>query len=119
MTSTDPSLPSAFYRRSAEAKAFLIPTCKDCNQPHWYPRLLCPHCRSGAIEFRPSSGIGEIYACSTRKDTDLPPTLAYVQIDGICVLTRVSAKTEPVIGDKVRAVIASPDALPFHFEKVE
>ena len=42
----------------------LIPTCRSCGNPFWYPRPTCPRCLNTDIDWRPSSGAGEVAAVS-------------------------------------------------------
>jgi uncharacterized OB-fold protein len=39
-----------------------IPKCRDCGQHHFYPRELCPHCHSDALDWVDVSGKGEVYS---------------------------------------------------------
>ena len=36
--------------------------CLDCQKAFFYPRTVCPNCLSEKVEWRVSSGRGEIYA---------------------------------------------------------
>lgn len=38
-----------------------LPWCEACGQPHFYPRLLCPHCGSPSLQWRTASGLGHIH----------------------------------------------------------
>jgi uncharacterized OB-fold protein len=40
----------------------MLKHCRDCDRPHFYPRELCPHCHSDALEWRESKGTGEVYS---------------------------------------------------------
>jgi uncharacterized OB-fold protein len=42
-----------------------LPWCQSCQQPFWFPRELCPRCLQQDIEWRPASGRGVVYSCST------------------------------------------------------
>ena len=42
----------------------LIPTCRSCGKAFWYPRPTCPHCLSADIDWRASTGTGEVAAVS-------------------------------------------------------
>ena len=33
-----------------------LPECTDCGEFHWYPRPMCPHCQSKAIEWAAIDG---------------------------------------------------------------
>lgn len=48
----------------AEGK-FLIQQCNDCGQHIYFPREVCPHCGSGAVQFASPSGQGTVYAVTT------------------------------------------------------
>ncbi|MEU2773952.1 OB-fold domain-containing protein [Streptomyces sp. NPDC007162] len=39
-----------------------VQTCADCHEPRFPPRPCCPHCRSFASEWRPTSGRGRIWS---------------------------------------------------------
>ncbi|HMC41782.1 MAG TPA: OB-fold domain-containing protein [Acidimicrobiales bacterium] len=41
-----------------------LPWCRHCQRPFWYPRPVCPTCLSPDVEWRPSSGRGQVYAVS-------------------------------------------------------
>lgn len=58
----DPDI-AAFWDGTRE-KQLLIPTCRSCGTAFWYPRPTCPHCLSADIDWRPSSGAGEVAAVS-------------------------------------------------------
>ena len=36
--------------------------CRDCGEYIFYPRLVCPHCLSDALEWRDCSGRGVVYS---------------------------------------------------------
>ncbi|MBY4599958.1 OB-fold domain-containing protein [Ottowia caeni] len=93
---------------AANEGKLLVKHCKACNQPHWYPRPLCPFCGSTDTEFRDAAGTGIIYTLSvTRKAGPIPYAIAYVTLDeGVTMLTNiVDCDLDSVrIGDKVRVV---------------
>jgi uncharacterized OB-fold protein len=39
-----------------------VQACADCGEPRFPPRPCCPHCRSFACEWRPTSGRGRIWS---------------------------------------------------------
>ena len=45
-------------------KQLLLPWCRKCERPFWYPRPICPHCLGTDIDWKPSSGAGEVHAVS-------------------------------------------------------
>jgi uncharacterized OB-fold protein len=54
---------SEFWDGTREQR-LLIPTCRSCGKVFWYPRPTCPHCLSADIDWRQSSGAGEVAAVS-------------------------------------------------------
>jgi len=38
-----------------------LPWCESCDRPHFYPRLLCPHCGADRLSWRTASGRGTIH----------------------------------------------------------
>lgn len=48
----------------AEGK-FLIQKCNGCGQHIYFPREVCPHCGSDAVQFASPSGQGTVYAVTT------------------------------------------------------
>lgn len=62
---------AAFWAASREQR-FVLPTCTACGRAHWYPREVCPHCFGAELEWRPASGRGTVYACSTMPKPALP-----------------------------------------------
>ncbi len=56
-------LSSPFWEATAEGR-YLVQWCKRCERPIYYPRYACPACLSDALEWRPASGRGVVYAFS-------------------------------------------------------
>lgn len=59
----------------------LIKSCRDCGQPHFYPRAGCPFCFSEATDWHECSGKGKIYSYSVLRAAPGPTVLAYVALD--------------------------------------
>ena len=51
----------------------LIKRCRDCGEPHFYPRPFCPKCWSDAVEWEEASGRATLYTWSVVHRNDLPP----------------------------------------------
>lgn len=76
----------------------MLGQCESCEQIHYYPRPMCPHCWSEAVTLVPAKGLGTLYTWSTVFVNDLPPfnaKLPYVaaQVDleeGVRVTTIIS-----------------------------
>ena len=68
----------------------MIKTCTACNQPHFYPRALCPFCMSDRTEWRQASGRGTVYSFSVMKRAEVPYAIAYVTLEeGPTMLTNI------------------------------
>jgi uncharacterized protein len=81
---------TAHYFKAASEGVFCIKRCTTCQQPHWYPRALCPFCM-GETEWVNSPGTGSIYSVSvTRRAGPIPYAIAYVALDeGVTLLTNI------------------------------
>lgn len=44
---------------------FLIQRCDACGQHIYFPREICPHCGSDAVQLVAPSGLGTVYATTT------------------------------------------------------
>jgi uncharacterized protein len=44
----------------AAAKELRLPFCAECERFFFYPRIVCPHCQSRAVEWRTGSGRGRL-----------------------------------------------------------
>jgi len=94
-------------------RRLLIQWCLDCDQPVWFPREVCPGCLGTNIEFRESSGRGEVYAVSVHhvpanpmmKDR-LPYVVALVALDeGVRMMTNIVNCDDPydaAVGRRVK-----------------
>lgn len=100
-----------FWEAAARGE-LLGKACEDCGELHWYPRAVCPFCGSPRTVWRPLSGRGTVYACSTLRRADPPYTVAYVQLDeGPMLLTNLVDMPESAmrIGAAVRVVFRPAD----------
>lgn len=100
------------FWQAAEEGRLLGKACKTCNQFHWYPRVVCPFCRSADTHWLPLSGRGEVYAFSTLRRASPPYTLAYVQLaEGPTMLTNLvdMADADMRIGAPVQVVFRRTD----------
>jgi uncharacterized OB-fold protein len=50
------------YWAGAKLRRLMLPRCDDCNQWHFYPRSVCPHCGSTKIAWHQASGEGAVYS---------------------------------------------------------
>lgn len=65
-------LTDAFWDATREER-YLVQWCTACDQPIFYPRVVCPTCLlDGSLEWRPSSGAGTVYAASVQHRSAYP-----------------------------------------------
>lgn len=78
------------FWEAAKTGKFLVKYCKSCNEPHWYPRALCPFC-FGETEWKEGSGTGTIYSLSVmQRGNPNPYCIAYVTLDeGVTMMTQI------------------------------
>jgi len=89
----DPALnpgDAAWFEAAGQGR-LILRQCRSCGKPHHFPREICPFCWSTDVEWRETSGLGEIYSYSvTRKAGPLPYCIAYVVLDeGPMMLTNI------------------------------
>jgi uncharacterized protein len=68
-----------YWDGAAEGK-LLIKQCNSCNESHYYPRVLCPHCQSDRTSWLESKGTGSIYTYSVMR-YGVPYAIAFVELD--------------------------------------
>lgn len=103
------------YWDAAAAGKLLVKWCQACNQPHHYPRSICPHCGSDRTEWREASGRGAIYTYSIMRRVPEPYVIAYVTLEeGVTMMTNiVGADFDAIrIGMPVRVVFTPSDGGP-------
>lgn len=97
---------------AANEERLLYGHCRDCGTPHFYPRGLCPHCHSDAVEWRDAAGTGEIYTYSVMRRTPEPYAIGYVTLDeGVTLMTNfVDCDLDALAcGQRVRVVFVATD----------
>ncbi|RJP72462.1 MAG: Zn-ribbon domain-containing OB-fold protein [Candidatus Abyssobacteria bacterium SURF_17] len=62
------------YWDGCKAHKLLLPKCRPCNKPFFFPGKFCPTCLSEDIEWTPASGKGTIHTFSV---VDRPPSGAF------------------------------------------
>lgn len=82
---------TAPFWEAAKAGTLLVKRCRACGEAHYYPRAVCPFCRSSDTVWEEARGTGTIYALSVlRRGADAPLALAYVVLEeGPAVLTNI------------------------------
>ncbi|MBN8751521.1 Uncharacterised protein [Xylophilus ampelinus] len=91
------------YWQAAVSGRLLIRRCKECGEPHFYPRPLCPFCL-GDTDWEESRGVGTVYSLSTVQQASGNFVIAYVELDeGVTMLTQLDNTDEKTtIGTRVR-----------------
>jgi len=82
---------------AANARSLIIQKCKDCEKVVFYPRLACPHCLSGDLEWVEASGKGTVYSYTIVRSnapspflSDMPYVVAIVRLEeGVQMLTNI------------------------------
>lgn len=85
-----------FWKGTKQHK-FLIQHCDDCGKNIFYPRKVCPECRSSNLSWIESKGKGTLfsytithYGVEQRFASELPYVLCMVDMDeGIRVFSRI------------------------------
>ncbi len=86
------------------AGALRIQHCRGCGRSIFYPRPVCPHCWSLDLEWRLSSGEGEVVSFSKiyrpnhqAFENEIPVVLAEIRlVDGATLLARVLGDPDQV-----------------------
>jgi uncharacterized protein len=99
----------AHHQSELNAGRWFIQRCTACNRSVYFPRELCPHCGSTALQWQTPSGLGTVYAVTTvrRKPADGGDlNVSIVELDeGVRLMSRVD-KVPPAavrIGQRVQA----------------
>ncbi len=102
------------FWEGARAKQLRIMRCRECRRYFFYPRELCPHCHSTAVEWVTASGRGTIYTFTIARRPagpafkgDVPYVVALVELEeGPRLMTNIIgiAPESVHIGQKVKAV---------------
>jgi hypothetical protein len=103
---------SAPYWAGARAGQLLLRRCGDCEQVHFMPRHLCPHCWSDRLEWVTSGGTGQVHSYTIIRRAPVatfasrvPYALALVELDeGPSLVTNIVGDDalDVRIGDRVR-----------------
>src|SRR5690554_548377 len=81
---------SAPFWQAAEKGELMYKHCRACNQPHFYPRTICPFCNSDDTGWRKSSGKATIYSWSVMRRVPNPYAIAYVTLEeGPTIMTNI------------------------------
>lgn len=113
------------FWQAAQENKLLLKLCSACEEYHYYPRTICPHCGSDETVWVESEGMGEVYSFTVmRRGIEFPFAMAYVRLkEGICLLTHLTnCDFDSIrVGQKVRVVFrATQDGQKTHlFEPMQ
>ncbi|NEX64832.1 Zn-ribbon domain-containing OB-fold protein [Noviherbaspirillum galbum] len=97
------------YQQQLDAGHFMIQRCGGCTAHVFYPRQLCPHCGSAALEWVAPSGMGTVHAVTTvrrKPDAGGDYNVSLIDLDeGVRMMSRVERSGAVAIGDRVRASV--------------
>lgn len=115
-TAASPAM--ATYSEALAAGRFRIQRCNGCRQYVFYPRVVCPHCASGDLDWVEPSGLGTVYSTTVvRRPADKggPYNVALIDLDeGVRLMSRVDGLTPDAvrIGLRVRVQVATVNGAP-------
>jgi len=103
------------FWNACNAGRLLIQCCADCRRFNYYPRVCCPSCRSGSLEWVDVPGSGQIVTHTTIHrthhesfDAEAPYVFAAVRLnEGPVIYARITnapAEASSFLGHPVRAV---------------
>lgn len=102
-----------------------VKECADCRKHHFFPRSICPHCHSDAVDWVEASGTGTVYSFTVARRAagpafkdEVPYAIALIELDeGPRMMSRMGGDPARVrIGAKAEVYFEaiSPDCtLPF------
>ncbi len=104
---------TAPYWEALRHHVFKLKRCQDCERAHFFPRVICPHCHSDALDWVESNGAGVIYTYTVARraagpafKAETPYVVALVDLDdGPRMMARVSVSPDSVrIGQRVEMI---------------
>lgn len=85
------------FWEATRVESLVLQRCRDCAQPIWYPREVCPTCLRSDLDWRAATGAGSVYAVSVQHRPAnptmarrVPYVVALVELDeGVRLMTNV------------------------------
>lgn len=97
----------AAYQKQLDEGRFMIQRCQDCSRHVFYPRELCPHCGSAALQWVAPTGAGTVHAVTVvrrKADAGGDYNVTLVDLDeGVRMMSRVEGEEPVRIGERVYA----------------
>ena len=108
------------YWDALKQHKLILKYCLDCGKHHFYPRALCPHCHSDALEWREARGAGTIYSFTVAHRPagpafkgSTPYVVAVIDLDeGARMMTNLIAETPASVRIGQRVTIHYDDVTP-------
>jgi uncharacterized protein len=103
------------YRQALDQGLFLIQRCAACSRAIFFPRMICPHCGGGELNWIEPSGQGTVYSTTVvRRKPEAGGDYNVALIDlaeGVRLMSRVDdiAPDQVRIGMPVRAQVIQKD----------
>lgn len=103
--------PQVVYEEGVAARELRFQRCHACQDPVFYPRLLCPGCGGTELGWERSSGRGVVYSTTTvrRRDGDHDVSLIDLEEGFRMMSTVVGDPGDVRIGDRVVVDFAELD----------
>jgi uncharacterized OB-fold protein len=80
----------ARYFAALAENRFEIPQCDTCGRHHFFPRVLCPHCGSEALNWTVPSGRGTVYSTTVVRRPEGDYTVCLIDLaEGPRLMSRV------------------------------
>lgn len=118
MTDTPKTGPDQTYAAFLAEGRLCIQKCRGCDRHVFFPRVLCPHCGDGDLDWIEASGGGTVYATTVirrRPEQGQAYNLCLVDLDeGVRMTSRVEgvAPEAVKIGMAVKARVIQEDDTP-------
>ena len=95
-------------------RRLILQWCLACEQPVFFPRAICPRCVGSALEWRPASGLGTVYAVTVEHRPQNPAmaamapyAVALIDLDeGVRMLSNVIGVSPESITVGLRVTVA-------------
>jgi uncharacterized OB-fold protein len=106
------------FEEGLRQRELLLPWCKGCRKPHFYPRSACPYCWGEEYEWRRAEGRGRIHTFATVRANPpsafasaVPYVVAIIDLaEGVRMLSNVAGDPKALaVGAPVRVEFIERD----------
>jgi uncharacterized OB-fold protein len=85
--------PLATWRAALADGRLIVQQCRNCARHVFYPRMICPHCSGGSLDWIEAAGTGVVHSTTVvarRAEQGGPYNVALVDLDeGVRMMSRV------------------------------